>query len=236
MYFSIQQKNEISLYEDRQLVLKYLFLKYDEATMTENKITTVNQLRELYDFPRGRAKDKVLEALEKHAINFISKSPFLLISSISSNGKMDVSPRGGTPGFVKISDSGELLIPDAKGNNRLDSLTNILETNTIGLIFLLPGIDETLRINGSAYITTDESVLNHFDSEDKLPVSCLVISVEETFLHCAKALMRSKLWRGDYQIAPKDFPSMGVMLKDQLKSTDEAETRDEMIQRYQKDL
>lgn len=218
------------------MIRKDLFLNLDLESMTENKITSVDQLRELYDFPRGRAKDKVLNALEKHAINFISKSPFLLMSSISSDGKMDVSPRGGAPGFVKISESGELLIPDAKGNNRLDSLTNILETRSIGLIFLLPGIDETLRINGSAFITTDKSVLDYFDSEDKVPVSCLVITVEETFLHCAKALMRSKLWRGNYQIEPKDFPSMGVMLKDQLKSNEEAETRDQMIERYQKDL
>lgn len=200
------------------------------------KITTVNQLRELYDFPRGRAKDKVLDSLEKHSIHFISKSPFLLLSTISKDGKMDVSPRGGVPGFVKISESGELLIPDAKGNNRLDSLVNIIETNSIGLIFLLPGIDETLRINGHAYITKDPSVLNYFDSEDKTPVSCLVVSIDELFLHCAKALMRSKLWKGDYQIAPKDFPSMGIMLKDQLKSPEDAETREDMIQRYQKDL
>jgi PPOX class probable FMN-dependent enzyme len=203
--------------------------------MTENKITSVDQLRELYDFPRGRAKDKVLNSLEKHSINFISKSPFLLLSTISKDGKMDVSPRGGTPGFVKISESRELLIPDAKGNNRMDSFTNIIETGSIGLIFLLPGIDETLRINGRAYITADVSILSQF-KEDKTPVSCLVVSIDELFLHCAKALMRSKLWKDDYQIAPKDFPTMGIMLKDQLKSNEDPETREDMIQRYQKDL
>ncbi len=204
--------------------------------MAKNKITSTDQLRELYGFPRGRAKDKVLSSLEKHSLNFISKSPFLLLSTISKDGKMDVSPRGGNPGFVKISDNGNLLIPDAKGNNRMDSFTNIIETGSIGLIFLLPGIDETLRINGSAYITTEEHILNYFHSEDKTPISCLVISIDEIFLHCAKALMRSRLWSDDYKIDTKDFPSIGKMLKDQLKSTEEAETREEMIQRYQKDL
>lgn len=204
--------------------------------MTDNKITSTDQLREVYDFPRGRAKNKVLGSLEKHSINFISKSPFLLLSTISKHGQMDVSPRGGMPGFVKISESGELLIPDAKGNNRMDSFTNIIETGSVGLIFLLPGIDETLRIKGSAYITTDASILGYFKDEDKAPISCLVISIDELFLHCAKALMRSKLWKGDYQIEPKDFPSMGVMLKDQLKSPEDAETREAMIKRYQKDL
>ncbi|MFY0630577.1 MAG: pyridoxamine 5'-phosphate oxidase family protein [Flavobacteriaceae bacterium] len=204
--------------------------------MTENKITSTDQLREIYGFPRGRAKDKVLGALEKHSIHFISKSPFLLLSTISKDGKMDVSPRGGVPGFVKVSETGELLIPDAKGNNRVDSFSNIIETGSIGLIFLLPGIDETLRINGSAYITTDPSVLDHFDSEEKTPISCLVISIDEVFLHCAKALMRSKLWKGDFQIDPKNFPSIGKMLKDQLKSPEDAESREDMIKRYQKDL
>ena len=112
----------------------------------------------------------------------------------------------------------------------------LLKTGSVGLIFLLPGIDETLRINGSAYITTDSSILDYFKDEDKTPISCLVISIDELFLHCAKALMRSKLWKGNYQIDPKDFPSIGTMLKDQLKSPEPAETREDMIKRYQKDL
>jgi len=201
-----------------------------------NQITSIEELREIYGFPKGRAKDKLLTSLEKHAIHFISKSPFLLLSTVSNNGKIDVSPRGGNPGFVKISDAKTLLILDAKGNNRIDSFSNIIETGRIGLIFLIPGIDETLRINGSVYISTDTHILDLFANEDKTPLSCLVISVEEIFLHCAKALMRSKLWSDNFRIAPKDFPSIGTMLKDQLNSSEEAESREEMIQRYQKDL
>lgn len=200
------------------------------------KISSIDQLRAVYDLPKGRAKDKVLGSLEKHSLHFIATSPFLLLSSISKTGKMDVSPRGGRPGFVKVSEDGQLLIPDAKGNNRMDSFTNIIETGAVGLIFLIPGIDETLRINGSAYITTEAAVLDHFKDEDKKPISCLVISIEEVFLHCAKALMRSKLWFDEYRIDPKNFPSIGVMIKDQLKSSEEPESREDMVKRYLKDL
>ena len=110
------------------------------------EITNQEQLRELYGWPRGRAKIKVLQSLEKHAINFIEQSPFFVMSTYDSNGRTDASPRGGKPGFVKILDDNTLLVPDSKGNNRVDSLINIVETGNIGCLFLIPGIDETLRI------------------------------------------------------------------------------------------
>lgn len=204
--------------------------------MINSKITSTEQLREIYGFPKGRAEKKVLSTLEKHSKNFIANSPFLLLSSISKEGKMDVSPRGGNSGFVKVVDNNTLIIPDAKGNNRVDSLTNIVETGHVGLIFLIPGIDETLRINGTAHITTEESILALFKDEDKQPITCLVITAEEIFLHCAKALMRSHLWQEIHKVDPKNFPTMGRMLKDQLNSSETPETREEMIKRYQKDL
>ena len=200
------------------------------------KITNISQLREIYGFPSGRAKDKVLKELEKHSINFIGNSPFVVVSTIDSNHNMDVSPRGGDKGFVKISNNGELLIPDSKGNNRMDSLTNIIETGRVGLLFFIPGIDETLRVNGSAIITTSEDILNKFNSSSKPPISCIVIYIEEVFLHCAKAFMRSQLWNNETYINPQNFPSIGQMMKDQLMTTTEAETREEMIKRYSKDL
>lgn len=204
--------------------------------MINSKITSTEQLREIYGFPKGRAEKKVLNSLEKHSINFIANSPFLLLSTISKDGKMDVSPRGGNSGFVKVIDNHTLIIPDAKGNNRVDSLTNVIETGHVGMIFLIPGIDETLRINGTAYITQEEDVLALFEDEDKQPITCLVIKTEEIFLHCAKALMRSHLWHDTNKISPKDFPSIGTMLKDQLNSPEAAESREDMIKRYQKDL
>lgn len=194
-----------------------------------------SELRELYGFPNGRAEEKVQMSLDKHSLNFISKSPFLVLSTTDKLGKMDASPRGGEPGFVKVLNN-ELLIPDFKGNNRIDSLINISETNTVGLLFMIPGIDETLRVNGNAMITTSSIVLNEFSKEQKLPISSIVVTIDEVFLHCAKAFMRSKLWDPSSQINANDFPTMGEMLKDQLNSPLDAESRDDMIKRYRKDI
>ncbi|GAA4882449.1 pyridoxamine 5'-phosphate oxidase family protein [Flaviramulus aquimarinus] len=200
------------------------------------KIKSESQLRELYGYPKGRAKDKVLNHLEKHAIHFIETSPFLVMSTSSHDGKQDASPRGGSSGFVKVMDSKTLVIPDAKGNNRVDSISNIVETGTIGVLFLIPGINETLRINGSAYLSTDTAYLDVFTSEKNPPKACIVIRVEESFLHCAKAFMRSKLWEGSAQIDRDTFPTIGQMLKDQLGSTEAPESREAMEKRYEKDL
>ena len=200
------------------------------------KIENENQLRELYSLPSGRARDKVFTTLDKHAINFISKSPFIVLSTCDKNGKMDASPRGGNFGFVKVLNNKEIIIPDAKGNNRIDSLINILETGQIGMLLLIPGIDETLRINGSAFITTEVKYLEMFSSENLPPKTCMVINVEEVFLHCAKALMRSKLWNVDSKIERSELPTIGEMLKDQLGSKEPAETQDDMLKRYQKVL
>ncbi|AXT19863.1 pyridoxamine 5'-phosphate oxidase family protein [Flavobacteriaceae bacterium AU392] len=199
-------------------------------------IKHISQLDSLYDSPSFRAKNKLQSKLDKHSIHFIKSSPFIIISTASKDYKMDASPRGGKSGFVKIIDSETLVIPDAKGNNRIDSLKNILETNVIGTIFLIPGVDETLRINGEAQITTNSEYLNLFKEEQHIPKICIVIKVKEVFLHCAKALMRSKLWDEDSKIERTKFPTMGEMLKDQLGISEPAETHDAMVKRYEKDL
>lgn len=195
-----------------------------------------SQLRDIYGFPNDRANDKVLRSLDKHAIHFINTSPFLILSTSDSNGNMDASPRGGEPGFVAIKNSSVILLPDFKGNNRIDSLVNIIESGKVGMIFLIPGIDTTLRINGSATITTSDQALNHFIDSDKRPISCVSVNVEEVFLHCAKAFMRSKLWNSDAMISPEEFPSIGLMLKDQLGTAGSPETREAMLERYKKDI
>ncbi|MFT4986995.1 MAG: PPOX class probable FMN-dependent enzyme [Glaciecola sp.] len=210
-----------------------------EAYLCKNaimKIVSQEILREIYRQPSGRATKKSMPNLDFHAKNFISKSPFLILSSSNKKGEMDTSPRGGAGGFVKVIGDNQIVIPDSKGNNRLDSLTNIIDTGRVSSLFLLPGIDETLRLNGSAFISTDHKLLDLFVDEKNIPASCIVIEVEEVFLHCAKALMRSKLWSTETQTNPKEFPTMGQMLKDQLQSPDEAETREDMIKRYTPDL
>lgn len=200
------------------------------------KIASEAQLREIYKQPSGRAKIKVLTALEKHSKNFIKESPFVVLATVSKTGTMDASPRGGGPGFVKIVSDTEIRIPDYKGNNRVDSISNILETASIGLLFMIPGIDETLRLNGTATLTTSPDVLASFTDEPRPPISCIVVQLEEVFLHCAKAFMRSKLWAAESKKDPNNFPSIGRMLNDQLKSTETPETREAMQARYTKDL
>ncbi|MFT4533594.1 MAG: PPOX class probable FMN-dependent enzyme [Saprospiraceae bacterium] len=199
-------------------------------------ITTQEQLRKLYKWPEGRAGRKVIFELEKHCKNFISKSPFLVMSTTDREGKMDASPRGGAPGFVHVLNNNTLIIPDSKGNNRVDSLVNIVETGKVGMLFLLPGIEETLRINGSAEISANKDIIDLFPNEKNRPISCIIITVEEAFLHCAKALIRAKLWSVDYVVSKKDFPSMGKMLNDQLGTNNAIETYEEMVARYDPDL
>jgi len=199
-------------------------------------ISNEKELRKLYGWPKGRAKTKVLTELEKHSNHFINCSPFLVISTFNSKGRSDVSPRGGKPGFVKILDSNTLLIPDSKGNNRVDSLINIVETSSIGCLFFIPGIDESLRINGNAVISVKNEELELFSEMQNKPKSCLRISIQEVFLHCAKAFMRSKLWSPTYRVERPGFPTIGKMLNDQLQLNRKEESQEEMVKRYQNDL
>ncbi|GAA6150881.1 pyridoxamine 5'-phosphate oxidase family protein [Pseudoteredinibacter isoporae] len=199
-------------------------------------IESESELREIYGYPVGRAKDKQLAALEKHSIHFIHHSPFMLLSTANQAGRMDCSPRGGEPGFVRVLNERCILIPDAKGNRRLDSLVNILDTGSVGCVFLIPGVDETLRVNGRAKISRDASYLENFDGQDKAPISCIVLDIEEVFLHCAKALMRSRLWAEDSKIERSSFPTMGRMINDQLNIAGDVETQEDMVKRYMKDL
>ena len=187
-------------------------------------------------FQKAGQKIKCFQSLTKHCKHFIATSPFAVISTIDKNGNMDASPKGGQPGFIKMLDEGTIMIPDSKGNNRLDGMENILETGFIGMLFFIPGINETLRLNGKAYLTNDKDLLTQFTEEKNPPKIAIVVSIEEVFLHCAKAFMRANLWEQQSMIDPQSFPSIGQMLKDQLNLTEDAESRDDMIKRYKKDL
>ncbi|MFK8101965.1 MAG: pyridoxamine 5'-phosphate oxidase family protein [Saprospiraceae bacterium] len=200
------------------------------------RIKNEEELRELYGWAKGRAKAKVLAQLEKHSNNFILHSPFFVMSTYDKSGRSDASPRGGKPGFVKMLDDHTLLVPDAKGNNRVDSLVNIVETGKIGCLFLIPGIDESLRINGAATITTNPEYLRMFSAEQHPPKTCIKIVIEELFLHCAKALMRSELWKDTYRQERPGFPTMGKMLNEQLGEHTPLESQEEMVKRYKKNL
>jgi hypothetical protein len=200
------------------------------------RITTREALRQHYREASGRAVEKQLDHLDPHCRRFIELSPFLLIGSGGAGRRGDVSPRGEAPGFVHVLDDHRLAIPDRPGNNRLDTMTNILEDPAVGLLFLVPGVDETLRINGRAAIHDDEDLRSRFEVKGRLPATVLVVTVDEAYLHCAKALMRSKLWDPEARVPREALPTIGQMLKDQIGHKEEAEPQSEMVERYKKVL
>lgn len=173
-------------------------------------------LRGLYPPVSPLAQKKCIPALDRHCIRFISLSPFLCIGTAGADGKADVSPRGDPPGFVRVLDENTIAIPDRPGNNRLDTFSNVLQNPNVGIIFMIPGIDETLRVNGLARLTTDPGLLSRMAVDGKSPRSAMLVEVKEAFLHCAKAFRRSKLWGEEYRQPRNVLPSLGKMVLDQV--------------------
>jgi uncharacterized protein len=204
-----------------------------KAAMT---ILTLETLRTLYAPARERAVKKELPQLDEHCQRFIALSPFVIIASSDIDGAMDASPRGGGPGFVKSIGDDTLLIGDSPGNNRLDTLENIVQTGRIGLLFLLPGVDESLRVNGRAVLSTADADLDLCAEPKRRPKVAIRVTVEAAYLHCAKALMRSSLWDPTHHVNRQALPSLGEMLKDQIGGDMPAETQAEMLARYAPDL
>ena len=163
-------------------------------TAFRNAVTTEAELRALMGTPSTGAVKKEISALDVHCRDFIARSPFVLVATSGANGRCDVSPKGDAPGFVLVVDDHRLLIPDRPGNKRFDGMRNVLENPHVGLIFLLPGVEETLRVNGRAWIVRDEELLARCAARGKVPPLGLGVEVEEAFIHCAKAFKRSGLW------------------------------------------
>jgi PPOX class probable FMN-dependent enzyme len=183
----------------------------------------MSSLRECYtDQPSERARLKVQPALDGHMRKFIALSPFVCLGS-SSDAGADVTPRGDQPGFVQVLDDKTVLIPDWPGNNRLDTLMNIEANPNVGLLFLIPGFVESLRINGVAEISIDPALLERWTVNGKHPRSVLRVAVREAFLHCGKAILRSKLWDESAKVDRGELPSYGQMLKDQTQVRDSVE-------------
>lgn len=177
-------------------------------------------LREVYGAPSERAIKKQLPALDRHCRAFIALSPFVVVASAGADGTLDASPRGDAPGFVAVLDDRTLLIPDRPGNNRVDTMSNMVENPHIGLLFLVPGMNETLRVNGSVQITTDEALLAPLAVNGKLPRAGLLVTVEEAYLQCPKALVRSDLWNPEKHVDRQALPTMSEMLADQIPGLD----------------
>jgi len=189
-------------------------------------------VRAHYGEPSLRALAKELVKLDQHARAFIALSPFLVISSSDRAGRNDASPRGDAPGFVAVLDDMRLLVPDRPGNRRVDTMLNLAENPHVGLLFLVPGINETLRINGLAHFTKDADLLAPLSVDGKAPVAGLMVETEEVYFHCGKALIRSRLWDPETRIERRHFPTLGRILADQIAGTDAAESEKSIEESY----
>lgn len=184
------------------------------TTSFTDVITTESELREVFGWPSERATNKQIDRLDEHCRAIINKSPFLLLGTSAPSGRCDVSPKGDYPGFVRVLDDRTLAIPDLPGNNRLDTLTNILTNPQVGLIFMIPGMNETLRVNGKVRLVRDADLLESMAFKGKLPKLAIVVDVEEVFTHCPKAFLRSKLWSEESRIDRSELPSFAEILRD----------------------
>lgn len=199
-------------------------------------VQSIAQLRGLYAQPAERAVKKQLAQIDRHCRSFIALSPYVVLCTSDAEGNLDASPRGGEPGFCKVAEDRTLLLPDRPGNNRLDSFQNIIGTGRIGLLFFVPGVDEMLRINGTAELRTDEALTAQCVERGKPAKVVVSVKVREAYLHCAKAIMRSGLWKPESQVPRSVLPSLGQMIADQTGGETTAETQEQMVERYKTQL
>ena len=194
-------------------------------------VSTTEALRALYGQPGERAVAKEQARLDEHTRAFIAHSPFLVLGTAGADGRCDVSPKGDAPGFVHVLDDHHLAIPDRLGNNRLDGLRNVVENPHVGLIFFIPGREDTLRVNGSAAISRDEALLERLAVNGKRPQTALVVEVEQTFMHCARAFKRAGLWEPERWPDTAGVPSMQRMIWDLLPTKPAGQT----VEQYERD-
>jgi PPOX class probable FMN-dependent enzyme len=175
------------------------------------------ELREIVGVPAARSVLKERPTLDQHCRAFIARSSFLLIATAGADGRCDISPKGDAPGFVLVLDDRRLVIPDRPGNKRLDGMKNLLANPHVGLIFIVPGREETLRVNGRAWITRDPELLVRAAVQGATPLLAIGVEVEQCFLHCAKAFRRSQLWTPEHWPGPDALPSLACVLYDQIR-------------------
>ena len=196
-------------------------------------VESMEELRKLYDSPMDMVLKKQKSELDEYSTKFLSLSAFSVLSTSDMNGNMDCSPRGDYQGFIQKLDSKTIAIPDRPGNNRLDSLSNIIENPNVGVLSLVSGFSECLRINGTAKISTDVGLLEKFKYQGKLPKSVVIVSINEIYFHCAKAITRSQLWSKESQVSRDVMPSLGKILMAQIdpsKSKEEVKKVEELIE------
>jgi uncharacterized protein len=174
-------------------------------------IASVEELEAIYGQPNDASTVKVADRITPEYRKLIEASPFAAFATGGPEG-LDCSPRGDAAGFVRIHDDKTLMMPDRRGNNRVDSLRNIVRDPRVALLFLIPGVGSTLRINGKAHVSTDVSLCDSFKTEDKVPRSVVVMTIDEVYFQCARAIVRSDLWNPARHVSPKDLPSPGQIL------------------------
>ena len=202
-------------------------------------IETPQQLRAMYSPAKERAVKKQMPHLDQHCKNFLTLVRFTVLSTCDKDGNMDASPRGGEAGFIKVLDDNTVIIPDWTGNNRLDTFSNIVDTGRIGAIFLVPGVDEALRINGKATLRNDEAFTSLCEVNGRFPKLVVHIALKEAYLHCAKAIMRGQLWQPEAKVERTALPTMNEMLRDQIgagKLSEPLEAQDVMRARHLTEL
>lgn len=187
----------------------------DSSIPGDKTVTDEAALRSVYPQVSKPVRDKAIDYLDDFALKFIALSPFFCVGTSRPDSLADVSPRGGEPGFVHALGPKKLAFPDRPGNNRLDTLTNVMHAPAVGLLFFIPGIDETLRINGTATVSVHDDLMNRFVMDGKRPRSVIVVDVVEVYLHCSKALKRSDLWNPEKRVARSRLPTWGEMLRNQ---------------------
>jgi uncharacterized protein len=182
--------------------------------MADHTIRTIEEYRELRGDGSKLVYDKSMDVIDHHIRNFLALSTFLTVASIDAQGRMDVSPKGDPPGFVQVVDDHTIAIPEREGNRRADTFSNVLQNPSVGLICFVPGMDETMRINGKASLTTDPELLASMKVEGHVPKLAMLVHVEEAFIHCGKAPKRGRLWDSEAQIDRSTYPKMGEVMFD----------------------
>lgn len=189
----------------------------DGARLPRDFVTSEAALRALYPGPVDLVRRKQLDRLDGHCRHFIAHAPLVFLATAGSDGRADVTPRGDAPGFVTVLDDRHVALPDRKGNNRVDSMRNILANPHAGLLFVVPGVDDTLRVNGRARLAVDGWLLEAMAVEGRAPLAAIVIEIEEVFLHCGRAFKRSRAWDPSRHVARGTIPPLAVMLADQTR-------------------
>jgi PPOX class probable FMN-dependent enzyme len=204
--------------------------------MSTRELTDRAAVRMHFGTPSNLALAKELRRLDQHCRAFIALSPFCVLASSDADGRCDASPRGDAPGFVAVLDDQTLAIPDRTGNRRVDTMLNLTDNPRIGALFLVPGVNETLRVNGRVRISLEPALLAGMAVNGKPPNAAMLIDIEEVYFQCAKAILRSELWNPDKRVSRGTFPSLGRVLADQIKGAEAAPLEQAIEERYRNSL